>query len=314
MENVNPKTLNEIFVSRLDTELEKVASETSSYIRTKLRENAFSRKIIQPQYVTKADLQRSLYHDQLTKIVDIEPDAGAMMITLRGQPDVQYIEGDRAEISFFGISSKEFQKTEEELLAYEMPITELVERNAVKEIMRVEDTAFMTAVSGCISKSGKTVNYTTAVSGIFELQMITQLINKMEENMPPSGKTYTDQFPLVVEFILMNQADYNKLSVLPATTVGSGAAGELFINGFKYASLLGKKFVTTVKGDLVPEGTMYAFAPQEFFGKFFVLNDVKFWIEKKRNLIKWSAYETLGLGLINTHAAAQLVWSNPVHA
>jgi hypothetical protein len=304
MENVNNKALNEIFVNRLDTELEKVAQETGQYVRTKLRENAFSRKVINPLYVTKADLQRTTQHDQLVKIVDIEPDAGAQLITLRGQPDVQYVEGDRAEISFFGISSKEFQKTEEELLAYEMPITELVERNAVKEIMKIEDTAFMTAVNAAVTASAKTVSYTTAVSGHMELEMFTKLFNKMEDAI--SGVN-----PLVVDVVLMNQADYNKLATLPATTVGSGAASEVYINGFKYATILGKKFVTTVKGDLVPEGTMYAFAPQEFIGKFYILNDVKFWIEKKRNLIKWSAYETLGMAIINNKAVAKLTWSNP---
>jgi hypothetical protein len=309
MENVNTKALNEIFVNRLDTELEKVAQETGQYIRTKLRENAFSRKIINPQYVTKADLQRTTQHDQLVKIVDIEPDAGAMMITLRGEPDAQYVEGNRAEISFFGISSKEFQKTEEELLAYEMPITELVERNAVKEIMKIEDTAFMTAVNAALTISSKTVNYTSTVSGTMELAMFIKLFNKLEE-----ANVTVDANPLVVDVVLLNQADYNKLVTLPATTIGSGAASEQYINGFKYATLLGKKFVTTIKGDLVPEGSIYAFASQEFLGKFYVLNDVKFWIEKKRNLIKWSAYETLGLGIINTKSIAKLTWTNAVSA
>ena len=307
METFNPKTLNEIFLNRLDGEIEKVAQETGQYIRTKLRENAFSRKIINPQYVTKADLQRSTKHDQLVKIVDIEPDAGAMLINLRGQPDAQYVNGDRVEVSFFGISSLEFQKTEEELLAYEMPITELVERNAVKEIMKIEDTAFVTAVSGAIVASSKTVNYTTTTQGKMELDMFTKLFNKLEESA-------TGLNPLVVDMVLMNQADYNKLATLPATTVGSGAASEQYIGGFKYASILGKKFVTTVKGDLVPEGVMYAFAAQEFLGKFYVLNDVKFWIEKRRNLIKWSAYETLGMAIINTKSVAQLIWTNPTIA
>lgn len=302
-ESVNGRALNEIFVNRLDTELEKVAAETSTYIRTKLRENAFSRKIINPQYVTKADLQRSTKHDQLTKIVDIEPDASAMLITLRGQPDVQYIEGDRAEVSFFSISSKEFQKTEEELLAYEMPVTELVERNAVKEIMKIEDSAFLNACSAAVGVSGKSVSYTSTTSGIMELNMFVQLFNKMEDAV-------TGLNPLVVDVVLMNQADYNKLLVLPATTIGGVAATEQYVNGFKYASLLGKKFVTTIKGDLLPPGTMYAFAPQEFLGKFYVLNDTKFWIEKKRNLIKWSAYETIAMAVLNTKALAKLTWTN----
>jgi hypothetical protein len=307
MENISPKAINEIFVNRLDSEIEKVAQETGSYIRTKLRENGFARKIMNPQYVTKADLQRTTKHDQLVKIIDIEPDAGAQLITLRGQPDVQYVEGDRAEVTFFGISSLEFQKTEEELLAYEMPITELVERNAVKEIMKIEDTSFMAGVDAAVTASSKSVSYTTATQGKFELDMLTKLFNKLEDSA-------TGLNPLVVEFVLMNQADFNKLATLPATQVGSGAASEMFINGFKYMNILNKKFVTTVKGDLVPEGTMYAFAGQEFMGKFYVLNDVKFWIEKKRNLIKWSAYETLGMAIINNKSVAKLTWSNPTLA
>jgi hypothetical protein len=303
MEQINPKTLNEIFVNRLDTELSKVAEETSAYVRTKLRENAFSRKIMNPQYVTKADLQRSTKHDQLVKIVDIEPDASATQITLRGQPDTQYVEGNRMEVDFFGISSLEFQKTEEELLAYEMPITELVERNAVKEIMRQEDSAFMAGVNAAVTATGKSYNYTPATSGVLDLNCIVTLINKLE------GTTFTNYstaFPLVTDIILMNQADYNKLSVLPATTVGSPVASETVVNGYKYASVLGKKVVATIKGDLVPEGTLYAFAAQEFLGKFYVLNDVKFWIEKKRNLIKWSSYETLAMAILNNYSVAKI--------
>ena len=155
MENMNPKTVNELFVQKLDSEHEKVAAETAAFIRTKLREVAFSRKIINPQYVTKADLQRSLQHDQLVKIIDIEPDSAAMEINLRGTPHTRYVEGKRFEISFFNISSEEFQKIEEELLAYEMPITEVIERNSVKDIQKIEDTAFMRAIDAALVSSTK---------------------------------------------------------------------------------------------------------------------------------------------------------------
>ena len=104
----------------------------------------------------------------------------------------------------------------------------------------------------------------------------------------------------------MNQADFNKFMALPATTIGSGVAGEQYINGFKYDTLLGKKLIVTNKGDLVPEKSIYAFAAQEFLGKFFILNDTKFWVEKKRNLIKWSAYETLGMGIGNIQGVAKI--------
>lgn len=298
MESVNPRTINELFVQKLDTEHEKVAAETAAFIRTRLREVSFARKIVNPQYVTKADLQRSVQWDQLVKIVDIEPDSAAMTINLRGNPDVRYVEGQRVEVQFFNVSSEEFQKTEEELLAYEMPITEVIERNSIKDIQKIEDTAFMTAVAAAVAKSGKSVSYTPAASGTIEILAFTKLFNSLE--------AVTTTSPLKTDLVLMNLADFNKFMALPATTIGSAVAGEQYINGFKYDTLLGKKLVVTNKGDLVPTGTIFAFASQEFLGKFYILNDTKFWVEKKRNLIKWSAYETIAQAIINVNAVAQL--------
>jgi hypothetical protein len=298
MESTNPRTINELFVQKLDTEHEKVAAETAAFIRTKLREVSFARKIINPQYVTKADLQRSVQWDQLVKVVDVEPDSAAMLINLRGNPDVRYVEGKRVEVQFFNVSSEEFQKTEEELLAYEMPITEVIERNSIKDIQKIEDTAFMTAVAAAVVNSGKSVSYTPATSGTIEIGAFVKLFNSLE--------AVTTSSPLKTDLVLMNLADFNKFMGLPATTIGSAVAGEQYINGFKYDTLLGKKLIVTNKGDLVPTGTIYAFASQEFLGKFYILNDTKFWVEKKRNLIKWSAYETIAQAIINTNAIAKL--------
>ena len=304
-QNIDPKTLNEIFLQKIDTDIEKVASESGSFVRTRLREAAFSRKIINPVYVTKADLQRSLYHDQLVKIVDIEPESVAMPLTLRGAPTIRYIEGPRFEIPFFNISSEEFQKTEEELLAYEMPITEVIERNSIKDIQYVEDSRFMHYVEAAIAKSGKVVPHTVQ-PGQIDLHGFIKLFNRLEE----AGADVSGQrFNLKTDVVLMNQADWNKLLLLPATEIGSGASSEQYINGFKYETLLGKKFVVTNKGDLVPEGSIYAFASQEFIGKFYILNDTKFFIEKKRNLIKFSAYQTIGMGIGNHRSMAKLVLS-----
>lgn len=236
MESLNPKTVNELFIQKLDSEHEKVAQEAAAFIRTKLREVAFSRKIINPVYVTKADLQRSTQHDQLVKIVDIEPDSSAMQITLRGQPTVRYVEGNRFEVSFFNISSEEFQKTEEELLAYEMPVTEIIERNSIKDIQRIEDTAFMTAIDAAITASGKSDTYSPAVSGTIEMGAFVKLFNLLE-----MGSDYLGSNPLKTDLVLMNQTDFNKFAALPAVTIGSAVAGEQYINGFRYDTILGKK-------------------------------------------------------------------------
>jgi len=87
-DSISASTVNELFVQKLNTPegIDKVAQEGSAFIRSKLREVSFARKIINPQYVTKADLQRSVNHDGLVKIIDIEPDSKAMVVNLRGNP------------------------------------------------------------------------------------------------------------------------------------------------------------------------------------------------------------------------------------
>lgn len=301
MSDIPANVLNELFVEKLsDTEgREKLAQEGSAFIRTKLREVSFARKIINPQYVTKADLQRSVNHDGLVKIVDIEPDSAAMAVNFRGQADFRYVEGERYEIPFFMISSEEFQKTEEELLAYEMPITEVLERNSVKDIQEIEDSAFISRINAAITTTSKSTS-TTTTGGYVEKKVFTTLFNLLESTSSDKLKTET---------LLMNNQDYNELLLWEATSVGDQIASEITINGFTYASILGKKVIVTNKKDLVPPKTMYAFAPQEFLGKYYILNDTKFWIEKKRNLVTWSAYETIGMGIGNLRAAAKISWT-----
>ena len=296
--NISASTINELFLQKLNSPdgLEKVAQEGSAFIRQKLREGSFARKIINPQYVTKADLQRSVNHDGLVKIVDIEPDSKAMAINFRGNADFKYVTGDRFEIPFYMISSEDFQKTEEELLAYDMPLTEVIEKNSVLDIQRVEDSKFIAASAAAAAASSNQV--ITGLSG--------------EEISKPKMKELFDQLDsqeLRAETILMSTTTFNRLFLYDATTVGDAVGSEVSVNGYTYSTLFGRKLVVSNKVDLLTTGgneMIYAYAGQDFLGQFCVLNDVKFWIEKKKNVISWSAYESIGMGIGNQKAIASL--------
>jgi len=305
MADVPANVINELFVSKLDQPegREKLAAEGSAFIRTKLREVSFARKIINPVYVTKADLQRSVQHDGLVKIVDIEPDSAAMAINFRGGADTRYVEGERYEIPFFMITSEDFQKTEEELLAYEMPITDVIERNSVKDIQEIEDSAFITRVNAAIAVSGKSNVAVTTSGGYIDKTVFVTLFNLLE-----AGGGTVDR--LKTEVVLMNNQDYNDLLLWNATSVGDQVGTEITVNGYTYATLFGKRLIVTNKADLVPPKTIYAFAAQEFLGNFFILNDTRFWIDKKKNLVTWSAYESIGMGIGNIRAAASVTWTS----
>ena len=299
MDNISASTINELFVQKLNSPegLTKVAQEGSAFIRSKLREVSFARKIIQPEYVTKADLQRSVNHDGLVKIVDIEPDSKAAVINFRGNPDTNYLQGERYEIPFYMISSDDFQKTEEELLAYEMPLTEVIERNSVKDIQKIEDTKFLETVEANLLSANKSDS--VALSGsAFNKSSFETLFN------------YLDGNELRAETILMSSVMFNKLFMWDATTVGDAVGSEVSVNGYSYSTLFGRKLVVSNKVSLLRSGAgkdrIYAFTGQEFLGNFFVLNDTKFFIEKMKNVISFSAYETLGMGIGNTKSMGRI--------
>ena len=300
-------TINQLFLQKLASEPEKTAAEAGAYIRTKLREVSFARKILPPVYVTAAELQRSVYHDQPVRIIDKEPDSTAMVINFRGQPNTFYVEGERFEVNFWNITSDEFEKAEEELMVYEMPIMEILERNTVKDIQYQEDYAFIKAVDQAIATN--TANYTGRVnretySGSIDPAHFVALFDVLED----AGANALGTNPLMTDCILMNQKDFNKILLWTAQYQGDDFATMITTEGFTYPKLMGKKVITTIKGNLVPPGTMYAFASPEFLGKFFLMGDIRFFIEKKRNIIIWSALETVGMAIGNIEAIAKCKW------
>lgn len=298
----NAETINELFVQKLGTKdgLDKVAMQGSAFIRQKLREVSFARKIINPVYVTQADCQRSVNHDGLVKIVDIEPDSNAAIINFRGKPDTSYVAGERFEIPFYGVSSDDFQKTEEELLAYEMPLTEVIEKNSVKDIQAVEDKSFLDTIDTLVGAVGVGDQHLDAGANGFDTDgsiaknTFTNLFNVLDGNQ------------LKADTILMGSEMYNRLLLWPASNAGDSYGTEVTINGYTYSTLFGRKLIVSNKSDIIGDAEMYCFAAQEYLGKFFILNDTKFWVKKDKNIITWAAYETIGMGIGNSKACAKI--------
>lgn len=303
MESLNASTFNQLFVSRLDSAegLEKIAQDGSQFVRDKMREGSFARKIVVPQYVTPAELTRSVNHDQLVKIVDIEPDATAIAVNFRGQGDAKYVTGPRYEIPLYQITSQEYEKVEEELLAYEMPLTELIERNSVLEIQRVEDTKFIELCDAAIAAEAA-LSHTTAITGSYDTDA------SIKKSDLKALYDLLDGNELMCDKILMDTTMYNRLFLYSAATVGDAIGSQTTVNGYTYPTLFGKKLVVSNKVSLL-QNKIYAFTTQDFLGQFLVLYDTKFNIEKKKNLVKWSCWESIGMGFGNTKSVAKLTLS-----
>lgn len=316
---VPARVLNEMFATKLGSAegKEKIAEYGGSYVRDRLREVSFARKILPPEQVTRADCQRSVNHDTLVKIVDVEPRSRAMAITFRGQPTARFIRGPKAEIAFFTIASEVFQKTEQELLAYEMPITKIIEENSVKDIQEIEDREFTTHIESAVqalqveanggtpaalhrTTIGTTVEFSVRKGELARTAPLNDAVVR-----PVQRPDFVNLFKMLdgnrlrAERLLMTEVDWDDVLQWTLEDFGDRLQSETAVDGYKYNTLLGRAYIRTIKTDILRPGNIYAFTKPEFFGKFYVLNNTKFYIDKIANLITFQAWEDIGMGLVN---------------
>ena len=317
------------FNTQLDSPVgkEKLAALGGTFIRDRLREVAYSRHILPPEQVTRTDCQRSVNHDTLVKIVDIEPQSRAMAITFRDQPTARFIRAARYQIPFFTISSEKFEKNEQELLAYEMPITKVIEDNSVKDIQEIEDREFTrhieSAVQGLqaeINGTGTPYNATNIRAASATAQVVS--VVKGELALAADGDDFLirpiqrpdfvelfnllDTNRLRSERMLITEGDHNDVLQWTVEDFGDKVQSETVVDGYTHNTLLGRKVVRTIKTDILRRGNVYIFTAPQFFGKFYILNNTKFYIDKIANVITWQSWEDIGMGLGNIAAVRKL--------
>lgn len=326
--SVPARVLNELFTQKLGTSegKEKLAEYGGSYIRDRLREVSFARKVLPPEQVTRADCQRSVNHDTLVKIVDIEPQSRAMSISFRGQPTARFIRGSRAECAFFTVSSEMYQKTEQELLAYEMPITKIIEENSVKDLQEIEDREFTIHVEAACQAlqtqanggtatelSRATVQAGTVVEFSIRKGELARAASASDATVRPIQRPdlvnlykMLDGNRLRSERVLMTEVDWDDILMWTVEDFGDKLQSETTVDGYKYNTLLGRSYIRTIKTDILRPGNVYCFTKPEFFGKFYVLNNTKFYIDKIANVISFQAWEDIGMLLANVAAVRKL--------
>ena len=324
--SVPARVLNDLFSQRLETSegKEKIAQVGSVYVRDRLREVCFVDKIQPPEPVTRTDCQRSVNHDTLVKIVDIEPKSRAMSITFRGQPTARVIRAPRAEVPFFTISSEKFEKTEQELLAYEMPVTKIIEDNSVKDLQEIKDREYLRHIEAAVQAmqleaySGtptalKASTYASAI--IKSIIKGHACVSRGVDDWKVCGvlrPDFVELFKLLdgdrlrSERFVITEPDWDDLLSWTLQDMGDKMESETLVDGYKYSVILGRKVIRTIKTDILRTGNIYCFTAPEFLGKSYILNNTKFYIDKIANMITWQSWMDVALAVINIASVRKL--------
>lgn len=327
--------VNSGFIERLETEgPTKTAAASLNYIKDRLRESSFADMIVPNERVVRGDLQRSTEHDTLVKIVDIEPGSRAMSVNFRGQPTAEYVNGKRYAIGFFTISSLKFEIVEQELMAYEMPITRIIEENSLKDMVEVKDREFLNHVESCINamqaegNSGSSAFYAggseitvSKIKGVLATQSgggqtdftpyaiqrsdIVRIKKLLKQQISVGGETIRAG-RLRPALMLMTETDVDDFDQWTHEDYGDRLQSDTLLDGYTYSKVLGLRIIRTIKNDILREGNAYVFTAPEFFGRNYTLNDVKFYIDKVANRIFWQAWMDVGMGFGNIAAVVKL--------
>ena len=308
-QQLSAQFINSNFIKKIESGRTKEAEdEGSRFIRSRMRQDAFCREILNPVEIGADELDRDEHTDQPKKIIEKEPDSIASFVTFKGAGQRTIFRGNRYSVYFGKIETQHFMKSKFELLTYQNDIRKILTDNSVKDMADEEDRKFLETVDAIIP-AGNILDFQAAgpnagpnaLGGVGDLSgtVIKKGIQRMLSNKIPVGK------------LLMSKSMYYNVLDLDATAVGNDVASRHYDEGIEAETKLwGFPVVTTIKEDILGmndhPNSIYIFAPQEYLGNFFLLQDATLYIEQKADMIEFWSYSAPGIGIGNANGIVRL--------
>jgi hypothetical protein len=290
-ETVNVQFLNQAFLDKIDNGMTKEAGVAmSAFVRQKLREDGFTRKILPFQGITAAELDRQLTEEP-TVICEKEPDSIAATLPFLSRSTIRYWTTPRYPVTFQKIASQNFKKSKFELATYRTDIRTVLQENSIKDIQEQEDLGFYNNI----------VSIATAQSNVFSIAGFSKTnylagVKRLIEKRLPVG------------CVLMSQSLYHDMLAFPSTDVGSPAASSLYMGQDTLQAPFGYKIITTNKatataGGFFPTNRMIVFTAPSFLGQSYELAAPTVFLKAEADMIEFHTYESIGVGIGNVQGA-----------
>ena len=340
-ERLSAQFINQSFVRKLDEgRVKEAADEGSRFIRSKLRQESFAREILVPIELSPDEIDRDEHTDQPKKIFEKEPDSTATFVTFKGAGQRTFFRGPRYSVFFGKIESQHFMKSKFELLTYQNDIRKILTDNSVKDMADVEDRKFIETIEAALSDAGPAdaaaaagvglmkdglaylgdndgggsvnpqftgsqllegnnfvahISDADATQAALSKELIAQMFQAMTSKKLPIGK------------MLMTKATFMEALKFDYTDVGNDIVSRHYDKGLEGEDkLFGVPVITTIKNDIVDDNTIYLFAPENYLGNFFLLQDATLFIKQEADMIEFWSYSSPGIGIGNTKGVIKL--------
>jgi hypothetical protein len=253
----------------------------NDFTRIKMREDGFARRIMPPLQIS---------NDELDRQVDKEPDSpAAISIPFATLPTNVYIRGPRYRVAFDRIVTPRFTKDVDELRTWVMDIRQVLSDNAIKDMLAEEDSKLIGATNLAL------INPDTAVPWSGIPQWVTIHGGITRDSVLDSLKIMpsTDAH-LETATILINNVTIKEVMKWGRDEMGGDFSQDVLRNGWSETDFLDKRWIITIKRDLIPDDSIYMYADPKFIGKMYILEDTTMYIKREAYLLEFFSYETMG--------------------
>jgi hypothetical protein len=326
--------------------VKEAQDEGSRFIRSKLRQESFAREIIAPVEIGADEIDRDENTDQPKKIIEKEPDSVATFVTFKGSGQRTFFRGPRYSVYFGKIETQHFSKSKFELLTYQNDIRKILTDNSVKDMADEEDKKFLETVNAAMEQVGNRVYLHDAANAAFvggaEEAAAAAIVDWDKNaagvaannaggsrqfsfnNLAAGNRFHCNGSPLTKELIaqifqsmtmkklpigklLMTKSTFMEAIKFDQSEVGDSTVARHYSQGLEGEDkLFGIPVVTTIKNDIVKDDQIYLFAPQNYLGNFFLLQDATLFIKQEADMIEFWSYSAPGIGIGNALGAARI--------
>lgn len=271
--------------------LKQASQSGTAVLRRRIREAGIFRRILTPKPADDSMLTRFPDHENPVIVREIEADSkGAVSVPLGAPLDTEFFYSNAYICEFFRVQTQEFTKDINQLRPLRYDLVKWVQDNMLKDIQKEEDFKAFSMVDTIVGAVGGTgaAGYAQnhQIVGDVSKQTYPLLLNFLEDNELNNG------------VVVMNRKTAKKfLTNFDADDFGFDLADSTFRQGMGAltANIYGLPHIFTIKRGLIPDNVVYIFAEEDFLGNFDVLEDVKLYMKKEKDIITMSAMETISI-------------------
>lgn len=289
------RELMDLITNATDGPMPKVAAAGQSVIRRRLRESSFTRRIIPHVKVENSDLTYALDTERPIIVEEMEPESpAAVSLSFNAHPDTAFYRRDKFVVYFSKISTPEFTKNTDELRVGRSNLRQIITDNSLRDIDYEEDSRFIQYVDRIcgtpegVGASGEQQFHTTPAT--IERDTYVDSTNWLEDAWLNNG------------VFLANRRTANEFVKFGRDEAGGDLSERLLLRGRKALEggvVCDVPHIITIKRDLVPFNMVYQFTEPGYLGRAYILDNVTMYVEKKKDILRFSAVEKLGITIAN---------------